>query len=343
MTACPAEPRKRMGEFDRIERFFAKPAAALRLRLGQDAALLGIGDDCALVSQRSAAAIATGNSRSRGTWQSLAISSDMLVCGRHFASDVDPESLGHKALAVNLSDLAAMGAEPLAFTLSLAIDTPQDDAWLADFSRGLFSLADSHRCELIGGDTTAGPLCVSLTVIGQLDAALALRRDAAQPGDQVWVSGELGAAAFALKYPGVSTEARERLDWPEPRVELGMALRGLSACAIDLSDGLLGDIVHVLERSRVGIVLYAERIPTHEALRACEPNERLELALQGGDDYELLFTAAPAMGPAIERLSRNCGLRLSCIGEITADHRRDILDARGVALDLAFRGFDHFK
>ena len=332
----------RMGEFERIDRFFAKPAAAHRLKLGQDAALLGIGDDCALLSARPGQA-AGARWRSAADAGTLAISSDMLVSGRHFTADVDPESLGHKALAVNLSDLAAMGAEPLAFTLSLAIDQAQDDAWLAAFSRGLFSLADSYRCELIGGDTTAGPLCISLTVIGQVDAELALRRDAAQPGDHLWVSGQLGAAAFALKYPGKSKLATERLHWPEPRIELGMALRGLSACAMDLSDGLLGDICHMLERSRVGVVLFSDRIPGHEVLRDCEPFERLELALQGGDDYELMFTAAPQIKSNIEKLSGKLGLPLSCIGEITADHRREVLDARGKPLDLAFRGFDHFS
>ncbi|NDA56515.1 MAG: hypothetical protein EBX61_09550 [Betaproteobacteria bacterium] len=159
-----------MSEFDRIRRFFAEPAEAQRKRLGRAAAWLGIGDDCALLEPSA---------------QALAISSDMLLLGRHFHADVDPESLGHKALAVNLSDLAAMGAEPIAFMLSMALDRDQDDRWLSAFSRGLFSLADSHRCELIGGDTTAGPLCLSLTVIGQVPQAFALRRDAAEPGDQL--------------------------------------------------------------------------------------------------------------------------------------------------------------
>jgi thiamine-monophosphate kinase len=266
----------------------------------------------------------------------------MLIAGRHFHRDADPESIGHKALAVNLSDLAAMGAQARAFSLSIALDTQQDEAWLEAFSRGLFSLANSHACELIGGDTTAGPLCLSFTVIGEVPFELALRRDAAQPGDQVWVSGELGGAAFALKYPGQCVQAEERLHWPEPRLELGMALRGISACAMDLSDGLLGDICHILERSRVGVVLFADQIPLHPALVSCSESERLSLALQGGDDYELLFTARAQARPQIEGLADRFGLSLRCIGEITADNRRQLLDARGLALDMAFQGYEHF-
>jgi len=313
-----------MGEFDRIARYFARPASEQRKRLGGSAAFLGIGDDCALIGQ------------------SLAVSSDMLIAGRHFHRDADPESIGHKALAVNLSDLAAMGAQARAFSLSIALDTQQDEAWLEAFSRGLFSLANSHACELIGGDTTAGPLCLSFTVIGEVPFELALRRDAAQPGDQVWVSGELGGAAFALKYPGQCVQAEERLHWPEPRLELGMALRGISACAMDLSDGLLGDICHILERSRVGVVLFADQIPLHPALVSCSESERLSLALQGGDDYELLFTARAQARPQIEELADRFGLSLCCIGEITADNRRQLLDARGLALDMVFRGYEHF-
>ncbi|MFZ9523981.1 MAG: thiamine-phosphate kinase [Burkholderiaceae bacterium] len=313
-----------MGEFDRIARYFARPASEQRKRLGGSAAFLGIGDDCALIGQ------------------SLAVSSDMLIAGRHFHRDADPESIGHKALAVNLSDLAAMGAQARAFSLSIALDTQQDEAWLEAFSRGLFSLANSHACELIGGDTTAGPLCLSFTVIGEVPFELALRRDAAQPGDQVWVSGELGGAAFALKYPGQCVQAEERLHWPEPRLELGMALRGISACAMDLSDGLLGDICHILERSRVGVVLFADQIPLHPALVSCSESERLSLALQGGDDYELLFTARAQARPQIEELADRFGLSLRCIGEITADNRRQLLDACGLALDMDFRGYEHF-
>jgi thiamine-monophosphate kinase len=251
--------------------------------------------------------------------------------------------IGHKALAVNLSDLAAMGAQALAFTLSLALDAAQDEAWLAGFSQGLFALANTHRCELIGGDTTSGPLCISITVIGLVPQALALRRDTARPGDKVWVSGHLGAAAFALKYPGQSLQADERLHRPEPRLALGLALRGLSDCAMDLSDGLLGDIVHILDRSKVGVTLFADQMPWHPALAACEPHERLSLALQGGDDYELLFTARPQASRDVKAIGKQLGLPLSCIGEVRADAQRQLLDIHGSPIEIAFRGFDHFS
>ncbi|MBU6286122.1 MAG: thiamine-phosphate kinase [Betaproteobacteria bacterium] len=320
-----------MGEFERIEQWFARPAHLQRQRFGEHVSLLGIGDDCALLS----------NTDYIG--QTLAVSSDMLVCGRHFAAETDPHAIGHKALAVNLSDLAAMGAQAHAFTLSLALDRAQDETWLAGFSQGLFALANTYRCELIGGDTTSGPLCISITVIGLVPPTLALRRDAAKPGDKVWVSGQLGAAAYALKYPGHSPDADERLHRPEPRLELGMALRGLSECAMDLSDGLLGDIVHILDQSKVGVALFADQMPWHPALAACEPHERFSLALQGGDDYELLFTAKPQQTRNIQAIGEKLGIPLSCIGEIKADGQRQLLDAAGSPIEIAFRGFDHFN
>jgi len=252
------------GEFELIARFFTRDGVPGR-------ALLGIGDDCALLAPREDGAIA--------------VSTDMLVEGRHFFADVDAAALGHKALAVNLSDLAAMGARPLAFTLALALPGV-DEPWLAAFAGGLFALADAHGCELVGGDTTRGPLNVCITVFGTVPGAVALRRDRARPGDDVWVSGELGAAAWAVacslspggagaaagrdgpdadgpdtgdavpaargRAPAQAARreaARCRLERPEPRVALGLALRGVADSAIDLSDGLAGDIGHVLERS----------------------------------------------------------------------------------------------
>ncbi|HYF60456.1 MAG TPA: thiamine-phosphate kinase, partial [Burkholderiaceae bacterium] len=219
------------GEFELIRRFFERPAAAGRARLG-------IGDDCALLDVPGG--------------ESLAVSTDMLVEGRHFFPDVDPEALGHKALAVNLSDLAAMGARPLGFTLALALPAA-DEAWLEAFSRGLFALADAQGCELVGGDTTRGPLALCVTVHGTVPPALALRRDGARAGDDLWVSGALGAAALAverrLRGEPVPAGALARLDRPEPRVALGLGLRGLARAAIDLSDGLAGDLGHVLARS----------------------------------------------------------------------------------------------
>jgi len=222
-----------MGEFDLIARYFKRPARR---------AALGVGDDCALLQPRP------------GT--QLAISSDMLVVGRHFFAAVDPRTLGHKALAVNLSDLAACGAQPLAFTLALSLPGV-DEAWLASFSDGLFALADAHGCELIGGDTTAGPLNICITVFGEVPVvngqSQALLRSGAKPGDDLYVSGTLGDARLALDAllgkisvaPEVLAQARLRLEQPSPRVALGLALRGIASAALDVSDGLIGDLGHI--------------------------------------------------------------------------------------------------
>ena len=232
-----------MGEFELIARYFTRPTAR---------AALGVGDDCALLQPRP------------GT--QLAISSDMLVEGRHFSPDVDPFTLGHKALAVNLSDLAACGATPLAFTLALALPKAEG-AWLEAFSRGLFALADAHGCELIGGDTTQGPLNICITVFGEVPVmngkSQALLRSGAQAGDDVYVSGTLGDARLALEalrgtvaLPAeVLAQARQRLEQPTPRVTLGQALRGVASAAIDVSDGLLGDLRHILQASAVGATI----------------------------------------------------------------------------------------
>jgi thiamine-monophosphate kinase len=221
------------GEFELIARHFTRPVQR---------AALGVGDDCALLR------LAPG--------MQLAVSSDMLVEGRHFLSTVAPERLGHKALAVNLSDLAACGAEPLAFTLALALPRA-DDAFLAPLARGMLALADAHGIELVGGDTTAGPLNLCITVFGQVPAGQALLRSGAAAGDDIWVSGQLGDARLALEVfrgtlclPGEAFETvRRAMELPQPRVALGLALRGLASSAIDLSDGLVGDLGHVLQRS----------------------------------------------------------------------------------------------
>src|SRR5574337_689716 len=225
-----------MNEFELIERFFTRRARS---------AALGVGDDCALLTPRPG--------------MQLAISCDMLVQGQHFFADTDPEGLGHKALAVNLSDLAACGARPLAFTLALALPRA-DDAWLAAFSAGLYALADAHGCELIGGDTTAGPLAICITVFGEVPAGQALLRSGAHAGDDVYVSGTLGDARLALQaltgrlaLDGAAlATARARLEQPTPRVALGLALRGVASAAIDVSDGLVGDLGHILAASGVG-------------------------------------------------------------------------------------------
>ncbi|MFP5406690.1 MAG: thiamine-phosphate kinase [Gammaproteobacteria bacterium] len=315
-----------LGEFALIHRFFDRGPARR--------AVLGLGDDCALL-----AAPAQG--------ECLAISTDMMVGGRHAFEDVDPASLGHKALAVNLSDLAAMGARPVAFTLALALPQP-DEAWLAAFRDGMFALADRFDCELIGGDTTRGPLNVCITVFGQVAPGAALRRDRAQPDDDLWVSGSLGAAAWAVaerrgnRALATDHPARKRLDLPEPRVALGLALRHLARAAIDLSDGLAGDLGHVLERSRVGAELFWPQVPVAEALDGLPEAERMRLALSGGDDYELLFTAAPENRVAIEALAGPLGLPLTRIGRIDAGEALHVVDARGRSLPWNQGGFDHF-
>jgi thiamine-monophosphate kinase len=269
------------GEFELIRRFFERADRVTRLRLG-------IGDDCALLDAPAG--------------ETLAVSTDMLVEGRHFFPGTDPEAIGHKALAVNLSDLAAMGARPIAFTLALALPDA-DERWLEPFARGLFALADAHGCELAGGDTTRGPLNLCITVFGAVPPAGALRRDGAHAGDDLWVSGTLGAAALAVERrrrgesppPG----AAERLDRPQPRVALGLALRGLAGAAIDLSDGLAGDLAHVLARSAtargasLGATLEAGALPFAPELHGLPMEERIALATGGGDDYELAFAAPP--------------------------------------------------
>ena len=324
------------GEFDLIRRHFERPGPARN-------ALLGIGDDCALL-----ASVAPG---------ALAISTDMLVESRHFFADVDPSALGHKALAVNLSDLAAMGARPLAFTLALAL--PQaDEGWLRAFSAGLFALADAHGCELIGGDTTRGPLNLCITVFGEVLPEKALRRDRARLGDDIWVSGQLGGAAWAvadrltgplMAQAHVRTAALERLERPQPRVALGLALAEVCVAAIDLSDGLVGDLAHILDRSGVvlGIVLGAridfDRVPLHPVLLDLPLAARAELALAGGDDYELLFCANPAQRSEIDSIGAGLGLTLSRIGQIDTVPGVKIVQADGNPLNFDARSFDHFR
>ena len=289
-----------MSEFDLIARYFTRP-----VRPGGSAAL-GIGDDCALLQP------------SPTPGMQLAISSDMLVEGRHFFADAEAEALGHKCLAVNLSDLAAMGARPLAFTLALALPAAQD-AWLAPFSAGLLALADLHGCELIGGDTTKGPLTICITVFGEVPAAGALRRDAAKAGDDIWISGTLGDARLALA--GLRDElalddasrqqAGERMHRPTPRVALGLELAALAArgvvhAAIDISDGLSGDLGHILQRSGVGARLAVDALPAGPALSRQPLDLRRRFTLAGGDDYELCFTATADQRAAVLEAAAAC-------------------------------------
>jgi len=288
-----------------------------------------VGDDCALLRPNAGL--------------DLAVTTDMLVEGQHFSAEGAPRALGHKALAVNLSDLAAMGAAPRWALLALGLPSAEE-RWLGDFSAGLFALAERYGVELIGGDTTRSPVrTISIVAIGEVPAGVALYRSGARSGDELWVSGELGGAALALARPEI-TDVAKRLHEPEPRVELGERLRGLAHAAIDLSDGLAGDLGHILERSCVAAVVEYARIPRAAAFSGLGDAElERDCVLSGGDDYELAFTAAPESRAALEALGRELGLPLTRIGAIEAGAPRlTVLDARGQPLD--YRGaYDHFR
>jgi thiamine-monophosphate kinase len=288
-----------------------------------------VGDDCALL--RPDAGL------------ELAVTTDMLVEGRHFLPGADPRALGHKALAVNLSDLAAMGAAPRWATLAIALPAA-DEAWLAGFSQGFFALAERHGVDLIGGDTTRGPvLTISVTALGEVPSGVAMYRASARPDDEIWVSGELGAAALGLLHPEIP-EAAERLHLPEPQVELGERLRGLAHAAIDVSDGLAGDLQHILNRSRVAATVQYEEIPRPAVFQTLNDRElEKDCVLSGGDDYELLFTVARDRRKEVESLSRELKVPLTRIGSIrSGEPRLVIVDAGGNP--MSFRGgFDHFR
>ena len=286
----------------------------------------GVGDDCARIR------VAEG--------MELAITTDLLIEGRHFLPGADARKLGHKALAVSLSDLAAGGATPKWATLALCLPSA-DEAWLGEFSDGFFALAERHGVDLIGGDTTRGPLAIDVTAFGEVPAGKALSRAGAQPGDDIWVSGDLGGAALALVHPELGGAAK-RLHEPQPRIALGQRLRGLARAAIDVSDGLAGDLGHILERSAVGAVLDYPRIPRDAAFgQIADVKLEAQCVLAGGDDYELLFTAAQSRRIEVEALSRELALELTRIGEIASGTALTILD-RGKKPMPYKSGFDHF-
>ncbi|HWH84891.1 MAG TPA: thiamine-phosphate kinase [Burkholderiaceae bacterium] len=316
-----------MGEFDLIAKYFSPPVAR---------AVLGVGDDCALLAP------APG--------MQLAVSSDMLVEGRHFLSTVAPERLGHKALAVNLSDLAACGAAPLGFTLALAMPRV-DERFLEGFARGLLALAQAQRCELVGGDTTQGPLAVCLTVFGELPPGQALLRSGAQPGDDLYVSGALGDARLALEVfrghvalDGAAFEqVRIAMEQPQPRVALGIALRGIATSAIDVSDGLLGDLGHVLQRSRVGAEVMVDALPCSEVLARQPIALQRECTLAGGDDYELVFSAPPAHAARVADAARHAQVAVTRIGRVLREPGVRLIDRDGQAVANCYASFDHFR
>ncbi|SET71689.1 thiamine-phosphate kinase [Nitrosospira multiformis] len=321
-----------LSEFDIIRSFFTRSALAT---------VLGIGDDAALIRP------APG--------MELAISSDMLVSGRHFFEDVDPYKLGHKSLAVNLSDMAAMGARPRWATLSLALPesvVQKDESWLRAFADGFFALAHVHRVDLIGGDTTNGPLNICVTIIGEVPEGKALRRSGARAGDDIWVSGYLGEAALALAYrkkkimlePGEVEAIIATLEMPIPRVELGQRLIGLAHSAIDISDGLLADLGHILECSRVGAVVRIDQMLRSAAMEKHFPHPlAIECLLAGGDDYELCFTVPQSERTKVELLSREEGIPLTRIGSIEEEAGLVVLDSAGRTVTTRVKGYDHFQ
>lgn len=319
-----------LSEFDLIARYFTRPPRP------SGATVLGVGDDCALLAPPAG--------------MQLAISSDMLVEGRHFFPGADASLLGHKSLAVNLSDLAAMGARPLGFTLALALPQARPE-WLAAFSGGLLALADAHGCELIGGDTTKGPLNICITVFGAVAPGQALRRDAARPGDDIWISGSLGDARLALAgYRGELElaapeleEAAPRMHAPTPRVALGQALAGIAHAAIDISDGLVGDLGHVLRRSAAGAELDADSLPAGPVLARREADLRRRFTLAGGDDYELCFTAPADRREAVIAAAARARTAVTRVGRVTAEPGLRLLDADGRPLALQLSSFDHFS
>ena len=318
-----------LSEFDLIKQYFK--------RASPGRATLGIGDDCALLTPTPS--------------MQMAISSDMLVEGRHFFAGADARMLGHKCLAVNLSDLAAMGAKPVAFTLALSLPAA-DRTWLAAFSEGLFALADAHGCELIGGDTTKGPLNICITIFGELAPGHALRRDAARAGDDLWISGSLGDARLALAGYRNETaldaealqEAGLRMHMPSPRVALGKALAAapLAHAAIDISDGLVGDLAHILAASHVGATLDVDALPAGPVLGRQARDLRRRFCAAGGDDYELCFTAPATRREAVIAAAAQADTIVTRVGSIDADPGLRLVDGQGNGLELGLAGFDHF-
>lgn len=315
-------------EFDIIKQYFSWPAPAN---------MLGVGDDCALLAP------------SLGC--KMAVSTDMLIEGRHFLPDTDPQTLGHKALAVNLSDLAAMGAKPLACTLALALPAI-DHSWLKGFASGFKALSQASNCALLGGDTTRSQtgITISITVMGEVRRNHALRRGNARHGDDIWVSGSLGGAYIALllfqgRLPNHNNQLeqlRHYLELPQPRIALGSSLAGVANAAIDISDGLLQDLGHILTASSCGAEIYLDQLPLAPEIAGLDQTLRQNALLAGGDAYELCFTARPRRREQILALAQKLGIAVSLIGKIMAGDQCKIIDANGNQVQQELKGFDHF-
>lgn len=320
-----------ISEFSLIDRYFAAQGSKRA-----DVAL-GIGDDCALLLPPAG--------------QQLVVTLDTLVAGVHFFAGADPEGIGHKALAVNLSDLAAMGATPAWVTLALTLPEV-DEGWLARFCRGLFALADRHGVQLVGGDTTHGPTTViTIQAHGFVPSGQALRRDGAKPGDGIYVTGTPGDAGLALAAaygkaaiaPGYRSAVQPRLERPEPRIMQGVALRGIASAAIDISDGLAQDLGHILARGRVGARLEVDRLPLSPALTTSfDRDTAIATALAGGDDYELCFAVPPERAALLTAVAMNWNCRCTGVGVITAEPGLRLVRANGSPFHLERLGYDHF-
>ncbi len=316
-----------MSEFSLIKNYFAKLSP-----LRQDV-LLGAGDDCALLRSPIN--------------QLLAVTTDTLVAGVHFFADMPPYELGYKALAVNLSDLAAMGAEPAWVSLAITLPTI-DESWLAQFCAGFAELLKIHQLQLIGGDTTHGPLSITITAHGFIPENQALKRDAARPGDKIYVTGTLGDAGAGLKIlknelqlaETYATDLIDRLYKPMPRIREGFALRGIAHAAIDISDGLAADLQHILALSQVGATLYVDCLPLSPALnQAVDKKQAWQLALTAGDDYELCFTVPQAKEAKLQQLE----ITYTCIGVIEPSPGLRLQLTTGKTYDLAQQpGYQHF-
>lgn len=314
------------GEFDLIARHFSR-------RPSRDDVCLGVGDDAALLRPPAG--------------QVLAATVDTLIAGVHFPEQTAPADIGHKSLAVNLSDLAAMGAEPAWVTLAISLPKV-DDRWLHAFAEGFYALAARHRVALVGGDTTRGPLCITVQALGWVPEGEALRRAGARPGDDLYVTGTLGDAGLGLAVvqsrmqvdPAHREALLVRLNRPEPRIETGLALRGLATAAIDISDGLAADLGHLLKASGVGARVELDRLPRSDAVRLADPHGRL--ALTAGDDYELAFTLPPGCEADLARYAERLP-PYTRIGRIDAAPGLRLIDAQGNPFAFSHRGYDHFR
>jgi len=301
------------------------------IRIARDDVLLGTGDDCAIVDVPSGF--------------QLAVSTDTLIAGRHFPLDTSAHAVGYKSLAVNLSDLAAMGATPAWVSLALTLPE-QDKEWLTGFAQGFAELAAQYNVQLIGGDTTSGELTITLTVMGLLPAGRALKRSGAEVGDDIYISNTQGLGAAGFELIQAESDERPNLDYPHPRVALGQALLGLSNSCIDISDGLLADLSHVLNGSGVGAEIQLEDLPISTQLEDMDYADRLKLALCAGDEYELCFTAAPKQAGEITGLAGQLNLSLTKIGTITADAGLNLYKPNGESYDLSLlgeHGYNHFS